>query len=70
MSKRFDDLHKNLLKKSFSRLMIVDFNGAERLHIDPTTLRLKESDTMNKSLISVSRLVRTLASAKVCDVFV
>jgi hypothetical protein len=45
-----------------SRIYFVDTPGAERLALDPTSLRIKEGPTLNKSLIGLGSLIKTLAN--------
>jgi hypothetical protein len=44
-----------------SRIYFVDTPGAERLALDPTSLRIKEGPTLNKSLLGLGTLVKALA---------
>ena len=45
-----------------SRIYFVDTPGAERLALDPTSLRIKEGPTLNKSLLGLGSLVKALAN--------
>ena len=45
-----------------SRIYFVDTPGAERLALDPTSLRIKEGPTLNKSLLGLASLVKSLAN--------
>ncbi len=45
-----------------SRIYFVDTPGAERLALDPTSLRIKEGPTLNKSLLGLGSLIKALAN--------
>lgn len=48
----------------FSRYLVIDLPGAEKLADDPTTLRIREGPTLNNAVIAFGQLVKALAQAR------
>ncbi|XP_031553927.1 coiled-coil domain-containing protein 78-like [Actinia tenebrosa] len=51
------------IPESFSRLMVVELPGAEKLSEDPTQLRMREGPTLNRSILAFRQLVSSLAGS-------
>ncbi|EKX51837.1 hypothetical protein GUITHDRAFT_65705, partial [Guillardia theta CCMP2712] len=47
----------------FSRFLVIDLPGAEKLAEDATTLRIREGPTLNQSITSFGQVVKALAQA-------
>jgi hypothetical protein len=48
----------------YSRFMVVDLPGAEKMAEDPTTLRIREGPTLNHGVTCLAAALRALAQAK------
>jgi hypothetical protein len=48
----------------FSRFLIFDLPGAEKLADDPTTVRIREGATLNNSILGFGHVVKSLAMAR------
>ena len=43
-------------------MYFIDMPGAEKLHEDPESLRIREGNTLNKGIMQTAELVRNLAN--------
>lgn len=48
----------------FSRFMVIDLPGAEKLSEDPTTLRIREGPTLNNGIMAFGSIVKALHGMK------
>lgn len=44
-----------------SRIYFVDTPGAEKLHEDPESLRIREGNSLNKGILTTADLIRNLS---------
>lgn len=48
----------------FSRFIVIDLPGAEKIAEDPTTLRIREGPTLNNSIMAFGGIIKALAQIK------